>query len=158
MYPAGVLGDTLPADLPTQERQELRIAALIHDIGHGPFSHVFEPLMMKYLRKMHEDFVPWLVSKTELADVLEKHGFDSKRMGRLAVGRVGDRRRPYLDQVISSSIDVDKMDFLVRDSFHTGAVYESIDVYRLLYSMYIFDGNLAAGETAIACLVAFLLA
>src|SRR5713226_6173075 len=77
MYLAGVLADTLPTDLPSQERHELRIAALIHDIGHGPFSHVFEPLMVKYLRKTHEDLVPWLVSKTELADVLEKHGFDS---------------------------------------------------------------------------------
>jgi uncharacterized protein len=158
MYLAGVLADTLPADLPSQERHELRIAALIHDIGHGPFSHVFEPLMMKYLRKTHEDLVSWLVSKTELADVLEKHGFDSKRMGRLAVGRVGDRKRPYLDQVISSSIDVDKMDFLVRDSFHTGAGYGSIDVYRLLYSMDILDGNLAVDGTAIAALESFLLA
>jgi len=158
MYLAGVLADTLPTDLPSQERHELRIAALIHDIGHGPFSHVFEPLMVKYLRKTHEDLVPWLVSKTELADVLEKHGFDSKRMGRLAVGRIGDRKHPYLDQVISSSIDVDKMDFLVRDSFHTGAGYGSIDVYRLLYSMDILDGNLAVDGTAIAALESFLLA
>ncbi len=44
-------------------------------------------------------------------------------MGQLAIGRLPDRKRPFLDQVIGSSVDVDKMDFLVRDSFHTGAVY-----------------------------------
>src|SRR2546429_8414061 len=132
MHLAGVLSEVLPTRLDVHMQEQMRLAALMHDIGHGPFSHVFEPLMVKYLRKMHEDLVPWLVSKTELADVLEKHGFDSKRMGRLAVGRIGDRKRPYLDQVISSSIDVDKMDFLVRDSFHTGAGYGSIDAYRLL--------------------------
>ncbi|HZD12950.1 MAG TPA: HD domain-containing protein, partial [Candidatus Binatus sp.] len=80
MYLAGILGDTLPSQLPTQERKELRIAALIHDIGHGPFSHVSEPLITRYLGKTHEDLVPWLVTKTELADVLTDTGFDPKRI------------------------------------------------------------------------------
>ena len=86
MYLAGVLGDTLPSELPVQEKRELRIAALVHDIGHGPFSHIFEPLMMKYVGKSHEDLVPWLVTKTELADVLDDAGFDPRRMGRLRRG------------------------------------------------------------------------
>ncbi|HZD12435.1 MAG TPA: hypothetical protein VE177_02825, partial [Candidatus Binatus sp.] len=90
--------------------------------------------------------------------VLTDTGFDPKQIGRLAIGRLNDRKRPYLDHVISSSIDVDRMDFLVRDSFHTGAGYGSIDVHRLLYSMDILDGNLAVDGTAIAALESFLLA
>lgn len=158
MYLAGVLGAALPADLSDHHVEQLRLAALLHDIGHGPFSHVFEPLMIRYLGKTHEDLVPWLVNETEIADKLEKAGFNPKTLGRLAVGRLADKKRPFLDQVISSSVDVDKMDFLVRDSFHTGAGYGSIDVHRLLYTMDILDGNLSVDGTAVATLESFLLA
>ena len=158
MYLAGVLGETLPVKLSVRQKQELRLAALLHDIGHGPFSHVFEPLMIRHLGKTHEDLVPWLVAETEISSKLEKAGFSPRRIGQLAVGRLGDKRRPFLDQVISSSVDVDKMDFLVRDSFHTGAGYGSIDVNRLLYTMDVLDGNLAVDGTAVATLESFLLA
>jgi HD superfamily phosphohydrolase len=63
-----------------------------------------------------------------------------------------------LDQIISSGIDVDKMDYVVRDSFHTGAGYGSIDVHRLLYTMDIVEGNLSVDGTAVATLESFLLA
>ncbi len=158
MYLAGVLGEALPVELTTRQKQELRLAALLHDIGHGPFSHVFEPLMIRHLGRTHEDLVPWLVAETEISSRLEKAGFNPKRIGQLAIGRLGDKRRPFLDQVISSSVDVDKMDFLVRDSFHTGAGYGSIDVNRLLYTMDVLDGNLAVDGTAVATLESFLLA
>jgi uncharacterized protein len=158
MYLAGVLAETLPVELTTRQKQELRLAALLHDIGHGPFSHVFEPLMIRHLGKTHEDLVPWLVGETEISSRLEKAGFNPKSIGQLAVGRLGDKRRPFLDQIISSSVDVDKMDFLVRDSFHTGAGYGSIDVNRLIYTMDVLDGNLAVDGTAVATLESFLLA
>jgi len=158
MYLAGVLGEALPVELTTRQKQELRLAALLHDIGHGPFSHVFEPLMIRHLGKTHEDLVPWLVAETEISSKLEKAGLNPKSIGQLAIGRLGDKRRPFLDQVISSSVDVDKMDFLVRDSFHTGAGYGSIDVNRLLYTMDVLDGNLAVDGTAVATLESFLLA
>src|SRR5881397_2233066 len=158
MHLAGVLAEVLPAHLDIHTQEQMRLAALLHDIGHGPFSHVFEPLMVRYLKKNHEDFVPWLVNETEIESKLEDAGFDPRKLGLLAVGRLRDGKRPYLDQIISSSVDVDKMDFLVRDSFHTGAGYGSVDVHRLLYTMDILDGNLAVDGTAIAALESFLLA
>ncbi len=79
MYLAGLLGETLPADLSDHQVQQLRIAALLHDNGHGPFSHVFEPLMIRHLGKTHEDLVPWLVNETEIAEILEKAGFNPRR-------------------------------------------------------------------------------
>lgn len=158
MHLAGVLGEALPANLTEHQISELRLAALLHDIGHGPFSHVFEPLMIRHLGKTHEDLVPWLVTETEISERLERNGHNPKTLGKLAVGRLNDKKRPFLDQVISSSIDVDKMDFLVRDSFHTGAGYGSIDVHRLLYTMDIIDGNLSVDGTAVATLESFLLA
>src|SRR6267143_1890469 len=105
MHLAGALAEALPIDLHRHQREQLRLAALLHDIGHGPFSHVFEPLLAKYLGKRHEDFVPWLVKETEIAERLEAAGLDATLLGRLAVGKLVDRRRLYLDQIISSSVD-----------------------------------------------------
>src|SRR5213594_645071 len=158
MHLAGALSEVLPTNLDPQTQEQMRLAALLHDIGHGPFSHVFEPLMVRHLKKTHEDFVPWLVNETEIKDKLANAGFDAQRLGLLAVGRLRDRKRPYLDQMISSSVDVDKMDFLVRDSFHTGAAYGSIDVHRLIYTMDVINGNLSVDGRAVATLESFLLA
>src|SRR5467141_3310362 len=158
MHLAGVLSEVLPTNLDSQTQEQMRLAALLHDIGHGPFSYVFEPLMVRHLKKTHEDFVPWLVNETEIKDKLANAGFDAQKLGLLAVGRLRDRKRPYLDQMISSSVDVDKMDFLVRDSFHTGAAYGSIDVHRLIYTMDVINGNLSVDGRAVATLESFLLA
>lgn len=158
MHLAGTLSEVLAARLETHDKELMRLAGLLHDIGHGPFSHVFEPLVVKHLKKTHEDFVPWLVNETEIAGSLEDAGFEPKAVGLLAVGRLKDRKRPYLDQIISSSVDVDKMDFVVRDSFHTGAGYGSVDVHRLLYTMDVIDGSLAVDRRAVATLESFLLA
>ena len=158
MHLAGTLAEALPVDLPRHQREQLRLAALLHDIGHGPFSHVFEPLLAKYLGKRHEDFVPWLVNETDIAEKLEASGFDASTLGRLAIGKLANRNRPYLDQIISSSVDVDKMDYVVRDSFHTGAGYGSFDVHRLLYAMDIIDNGLSVDGSAVATLESFLLA
>jgi HD superfamily phosphohydrolase len=158
MHLAGTLAEALPVDLPRHQREQLRLAALLHDIGHGPFSHVFEPLLAKYLNKSHEDFVPWLVKETDIAEKLEAAGFDASTLGRLAIGKLTNRKRAYLDQIISSSVDVDKMDYVVRDSFHTGAGYGSFDVHRLLYAMDIIDNGLSVDGSAVATLESFLLA
>ncbi len=114
--------------------------------------------MVRHLKKTHADFVPWLVNQTEVADRLDEAGFDHHKVGLLAVGRLRDNKRPYLDQIISSSVDIDKMDFIVRDSFHTGAGYGSVDVHRLLYTMDVINGNLSVDGRAVATLESFLLA
>lgn len=158
MHVAGELAEALPRGLLRSQREQLRLAALLHDIGHGPFSHVFEPLLAKNLDKRHEDFVPWLVNKTEIAERLEKGGFDPQAIGKLAIGKLSNKSKPYLDQVISSGIDVDKLDYVVRDSFHTGAGYGSIDIRRLLYAMDVIDNRLAVNGKSVASLESFLLA
>src|SRR5213596_3468961 len=148
MHLAGALSEVLPTHLDAHDQEQMRLAALLHDIGHGPFSHVFEPLMVRHLKKTHEDFVPWIVNETEVADKLDHAGFNPHRVGLLAVGRLRDNKRPYLD----------KMDFIVRDSFHTGAGYGSVDVHRLLYTMDVINGNLSVDGRAVATLESFLLA
>src|SRR3982074_2907597 len=68
MHLAGVLSEVLPTHLHIHTQEQMRLAAPLLDIGHGPFSHGFEPLMVRHLKKTHEDFVPWLVNQTEIAD------------------------------------------------------------------------------------------
>ena len=67
MHLAGVLAEQISDK--DEEIQVLRLAALLHDIGHGPFSHIFEHLLVRQNRT-HEDISTWLIQKTELADIL----------------------------------------------------------------------------------------
>ena len=158
MHLAGILGESLPIELDKEFISELRLASLLHDIGHGPLSHLFEPLLSKHMNKNHEDMTFWLIQNSILAEILTKDGFVPERISKLAVGRLKDEKYPFLDQVIRSSVDVDKMDFIVRDSYHTGAGYGYVDVYRLIYTMDILNDNLAIDITALSAFETFLLA
>src|SRR5208337_2622334 len=157
MYLAGVVADNLPVDLSPNEKQKIRLAALLHDVGHAPFSHLFEPMLLKFLHRSHEDMSTWIIAESKLADVINALGFNPKELSELAVGKSAIVRR-FFNQIISSSFDVDKMDFVVRDSYHTGAGYGSVDVFRLIYTMDILDDNLAADITALPTLESLILA
>jgi len=128
LYLAGVLAESLPVELSKNEIADIRVAALLHDLGHGPFSHVFEPLLNRCTGKTHEDMSEWLIERSELAEILESGGYSVDRIKKLAVGRMSTEKI-FLNQIIRSAVDVDKMDFLVRDSYHTGAGYGQIDIY-----------------------------
>ena len=158
MFLAGAVVDNLPLPLSAEEKQKIRLAALLHDVGHAPFSHLFEPLLLKYLGRNHEDMSTWVIAKSNLAEVIRKQGFDPDEISKLAVGESSDTGKRFLGRIISSSFDVDKMDFVVRDSYHTGAGYGSVDVFRLIYTMDILDGNLAVDITALPTLESLILA
>jgi HD superfamily phosphohydrolase len=111
--------------------------------GHGPFSHVFEHLLIKDLDKTHEDITSWIVEKSEVGDKLIQDGLQPKEVAGLAVGKLHKKDRAFLDQIISSAVDVDKQDFIVRDTYHTGAEYGFIDVYRLIHALDVLGENLA---------------
>ena len=158
MYLAGVVAENLPTELSTDEKQKVRLAGLLHDVGHAPFSHLFEPFLLKYLGRNHEGMSTWIIANSSLTDVVEAQGFDAKELSELAVGKVSKPEKRFLGQIISSSFDVDKMDFVVRDSYHTGAGYGSVDVFRLIYTMDILDGNLAVDVTALPTLESLIMA
>ncbi|MEM3727130.1 MAG: HD domain-containing protein [Candidatus Bathyarchaeia archaeon] len=157
MYLAGVLAQNLPIELNEESIEFIKLSALLHDVGHGPFSHVFDSILSKRLNETHEDLTSWIIKNSEIAEILEKESFSSKEASDLAVGKL-NCKEPFFNQIISSGIDVDKMDFIPRDSYHTGAGYGSMDVFRLIYSMEIHEGNLTIGETALSALETFLLA
>jgi HD superfamily phosphohydrolase len=160
MYLAGkVLENPNISSLASDEEADMcRISALLHDVGHGPFSHVFEQLLIKDLEKTHEDITSWIIEKSELGDNLSKMGYKPQEVGALAVGKLHKADKAFLDQIISSAVDVDKQDFIVRDTYHTGAEYGFIDVYRLIHALDVLGENLAVELGALSALEAFMIA
>ena len=160
MYLAGKVAENpnISRMINDEEVDAMRISALLHDIGHGPFSHVFEHLLIKKLDKTHEDLTTWLIQKSEISDKISKAGFNPEEISNLAVGKLHKPGKAFLDQIISSGVDVDKQDFIVRDTFHTGAEYGFIDVFRLIHALNVLGENLAVEIGAISAIEAFMIA
>ncbi len=160
MYLAGRMTDNpqLSQVMSEEEAQMVRIAALLHDVGHGPFSHIFEHILVKFLGRTHEDMTSWLILTSELRDLLDGLGYDAKTLSRLAVGGLNEPNMAYKDQIIRSAIDADKLDFVVRDTHHTGAEYGFVDVSRLVGTLDVLDRNLAVDIGALSALESFILA
>ncbi len=161
MHLAGVMANYLMEKgyLDVDDVQMIRIAGLLHDIGHGPFSHVYEELLVAYKDKTHEDLTEWLITETIVKDILNDHGYDPNKVAKLSVGKLNNKEKLFINQIISSPFDADKMDFLVRDSHFTGVEYGYIDIYRLIYSLDVVEDNLAIRlPGALQALEAFIIA
>ena len=160
MHLAGRLAENphLSQYLSEDEVQKVRIAALLHDVGHGPFSHVFEHLLVKFLNKTHEDLNVWIVQKSELKDLLSDLGYDPNELAKLSIGLLHKPGRAFMDQIIRSGVDVDKLDFVVRDTYHTGAEYGYVDVFRIIHMLDVLDENLAVDLGALSALESLILA
>jgi HD superfamily phosphohydrolase len=141
-----------------EEADVVRVAGLLHDVGHGPFSHVFEQLLIKELDKTHEDITSWIVAQSEIGDKIAKMGYKPDDVAKLAVGKLRKPGKAFLDQIISSAVDVDKQDFIVRDTYHTGAEYGFIDVFRLIHALDVVGEDLAVELGALSALEAFMIA
>ena len=124
-----------------QDKKSIMAAGLLHDIGHGPFSHVFEKLYEDQ-HKNHEDITNWLI-KTVLEDTILSMDLDPRYLMQLATGNQTDSNTYFKSQIIAGTIDCDSLDYLVRDSYYTGAVVGSLDVQRIMLMTKVLDGNLA---------------
>jgi HD superfamily phosphohydrolase len=160
MHLAGKLAENqnLSQLLSEDEIQLSRMASLLHDVGHGPFSHVFEHLLVKFLNKTHEDMTRWIIQKSELRDIISAVGYDPDDVGKLAVGELRRPGQAFLDQIIQSAVDIDKLDFVVRDTYHTGAEYGYVDIFRLIHMLDVLGENLAVDVGALSALESFVLA
>jgi uncharacterized protein len=159
MHVAGMVAESLisTSGMDYDHLQELRIAALLHDVGHGPFSHMFEEVLAVKSDATHEDISQRVVAETSICDILEKNGYSARKMSSLAVG-LGSKRLPFLNEVIAGGLSADMMDYLPRDSHFTGVEYGRVDIQRVVDSFYIVDGHLAIDDAAVDAFEALLLA
>ena len=121
-------------------RELVRLSMLLHDIGHGPFSHLFESVLKKINQEKfdHEDISCWMIKEDPAISSL-----------------VGNKKKPIIDllqkndkdrnwessgnslnsDIVSSSLDADKLDYLRRDSYHIGVAYGQFDLERIITTL-----------------------
>ena len=150
MHIAGYAGETLLAKgyLGDEDKvQKLRLAALLHDVGHGPFSHLFEEVLDLRRNKSHEDIGKQMISDSALSDVLKKHGYNPSDVCRLSFG---ESKIKFLNEIIAGGLSSDLMDYLSRDGLFTGVEYGKIDYHRLISSFEVVqNGRLAINRSAL---------
>ena len=140
-----------------EDVESLRIAALLHDIGHGPFSHLFEEVLReKESNKInHEIIGKRIIKETIIIDILDKYGYDGDYVCKLSFG---ESQKMFYDEIIAGSLSVDIMDYLPRDSFFTGAEYGKVDYHRLISSLEVLsNGHLGIDKSAINSLESMLI-
>lgn len=117
------------------EKQMIRIAALLHDVGHAPFSHGGEsimPVKEDGKRYNHEDYTVELIKKHFKA-IIEANGHNPEEIASLIKPNPKPLgRRIFWHQIISGAVDADRADYLLRDSHHCGVKYGLFDYFRLL--------------------------
>ncbi len=127
----------LKYEISDESRIAVRCAALLHDIGHGAFSHVIESILDFH----HEDFTieAVLSNQTEVGRVLLEF---SKNLPKNIAEIIGGTYKPVaLAQLVSSQLDIDRMDYLLRDSLMTGAKYGIYDLEWIIKSLEIDEKN-----------------
>ena len=116
-------------ELDPDDVELIRISALLHDVGHGPFSHVSEGV----LSFPHEELTRYVITQTSMRDLLEEK-FDVNEIADIINGK------GHLGPIVSGELDVDRMDYLLRDSHNTGVSYGIIDYERLISNLKLEDG------------------
>ena len=131
-----------------QEEQAAKIAILLHDIGHGPFSHALEKHL---LINIHHENVSLLIMET-----LNKE-FNNQLETAISIFK-NTYPKKFLYQLISGQLDVDRMDYLMRDSFYTGVSEGVIGYDRILKMLYVINNNIVVEEKGIISIEKFLIA
>ncbi|MGI0107266.1 HD domain-containing protein [Salinimicrobium sp. WS361] len=135
-------------EISAEEEEALQIAILLHDVGHGPFSHAMEHSIVEGVS--HET-----ISFLFMEEMNRK--FNQRLTMAIEIFR-GKYPRKFLCQLISSQMDMDRLDYLKRDSFYTGVAEGNINSERLISMLTVVDNELMVEEKGIYSIEKFLLA
>ena len=173
------LEELLPrADVPPQERERymvfMRLLALLHDIGHGPYSHVFEDFVLYPRGTSHEIVGASIIEHCSeiaapLERVLEEHGFDLRQLQNALKSSseeewplsssLGSSNERILFHLIKGAFSADIIDYLLRDSYYTGAGYGSgVDWMRLAHCLGVKNDKLVLDRRGLEVLDQVLIA
>lgn len=145
--------EDLNAAISEYEKIVTLLAALLHDVGHGPFSHTFEAIS----QVDHEKYTEMIIlGNSEINQVLSN--IDPKLA--LEVVSIINHTHPnqLLSQIVSSQLDADRMDYLLRDAYFTGTSYGSFDINRILRTMRLKDNKLVIKASGIHAVEDYIMA
>lgn len=135
-------------EISSDEEQGLLCAILLHDIGHGPFSHALENRIVENISH-------------ETISLLFMESLNKKYEGQLSTAIAifkGDYPRKFMNQLVSSQLDIDRLDYLKRDSFYTGVTEGNISSERLISMLNVVDDHLVVEEKGVYSVEKFLMA
>ena len=154
---AAYLAKTVSDQLEVDERTRLNgiATALLHDIGHGPFSHAFEDIFNRYLgfKIDHEDWTPFILKL--LSDGNE---IDKGILKHVSDVIVKNDKKSISAQLVSSQLDVDRLDYLLRDSHFAGVTYGKFDVLWLIRCLILDKNRILVSYKGIGAVEQFLAA
>ena len=145
-----VLNNLLEKDttITKKEYEDTLIAILLHDVGHGPLSHTLEHCLI-------EDFNHEMMSLTIMKELNQE--FDGELDTAIAIF-TNQYKKKFLHQLISSQLDLDRLDYLSRDSFFTGVSEGRIGINRILKTMRVHKGNIVIEKKGIYAIENYIIA
>ena len=135
-------------EITEQEQQAAKIAILLHDVGHGPYSHALEQVLAE---GVHHEKISLLIIEAL------NNKFEGKLQTALEIFN-GTYHKRFLHQLVSGQLDVDRMDYLTRDSFFSGVIEGYVAYDRILKMITVKDGELMVEEKGIYSIEKFLIA
>lgn len=184
-YMAGEMASHL--NLEPHEVTLVKVAGLLHDIGHPPFSHTLEYILHEKLGKDHMEITAEIIKgnidvideeiegRERIYEIVSDEGFSPEKIADIILGKysapeyeqtylIQPDKRPseggknYITQIINSYLDSDQLDYLLRDSHYTGVAHGIIDVHRILNTIRIYKGNLVVDKKGVNALEGLLVA
>ncbi|MGB9635740.1 MAG: HD domain-containing protein [Thermoplasmata archaeon] len=181
-YVAERIGSAIGLD--PEESRLVSVAAMLHDVGHGPFSHTLESVLFRRKGMEHMDITKGIITgkydivgsavRKELGEtrsvpeVLEKYGIKPEKVAELVKETISvynwermmyhEEGTKYLNSLIHGPFDADQVDYLLRDSYYTGVAHGTIDFDRLLNTIQIENGELCIHKKGLSAIEGMLVA
>jgi HD superfamily phosphohydrolase len=136
-------------EITEEEKEGVSLAILLHDIGHGPYSHTLEHTLIHGVQ--HEEI------SLQIMEIMNAE-FDGKLSLAIDIFKGAYTKKPFLGQLVSGQLDMDRLDYLLRDSFYTGVSEGIVGADRIIHMLNVSEGNLVVEEKGIYSVEKFLVA